>query len=66
MRETLEMSLQDFLEKGLIEGYEIPLEPEEGIKIFVAKPSKDLVDKLKQKLKDIPFQIEETGPIKAL
>ncbi len=66
MREAIEIILQDFLEKGLIEGYEIPLEPEEGVKIFVAKCNKDLVEKLQQKLKGIPFKIEETGPIEAL
>ncbi len=66
MREALEMILQDLLEGGLIEGYEIPAEPQKGVRIFVAKRSQDLVEKLRRKLKDIPFEIEETGPIEAL
>ncbi len=65
MRETLELILQDFLERGLIEGYEIPLNPQEGVKIFVSKYSEELVEKLRQKLRGIPLKIEETGPIEA-
>ena len=66
MRERVERILQDLLEQGLIEGYEIPPDPKEELKIFVAKSSKELERRLQQKLKDIPFRIEEIGPLEAL
>ncbi len=66
MDNKLEITLQDLLEKGLIEGYEILPAPTVKVRIFVSKKTRNLEEKLKQTLGNIPFEIEETGPIEAL
>ena len=66
MDNKLEITLQDLLEKGLIEGYEILPAPTVKVRIFVSKKTRNLEEKLKQALGNIPFEIEETGPIEAL